>query len=287
MAAGVNRREASTPDQYGVAGHPVAHSRSPFIHGMFAKAAGQSMVYRLYDIEPVKFRGELLRMFTSGLRGLNVTVPHKQAAAEFVNELSPRAAHAEAVNTIVLRDDATLLGENTDGTGLVRDLTVNLGLGLHGKKILILGAGGATRGVLAQLLEERPKIVHIANRTPAKAIELAGRFGSLGSIEATAFADVPRIAFDLIVNATAASLQGELPPIPAENVGGATICYDMAYGAGDTPFTAWAKSHGAARALKGYGMLVEQAAESFALWRGMRPDTKAVLAALAKQSGGL
>ena len=191
MAAGVNRREAAPADQYGVVGHPVAHSRSPFIHGMFAKAADQNMVYRLYDIEPAKFRGELLRLFISGLRGLNVTVPHKQAAAELVNELGPRAAYAEAVNTIVLRDDATLLGENTDGTGLVRDLTVNLGLGLHGKKILILGAGGATRGVLAQLLEERPKIVHLANRTPAKAIELAGRFGSLGSIEASAFADVP------------------------------------------------------------------------------------------------
>jgi shikimate dehydrogenase len=287
MAAGVNRQGAAPADQYGVVGHPVAHSRSPFIHGMFAKAAGHNLVYRLYDIEPAKFRGELLRLFTSGLRGLNVTVPHKRSAAELVNELSPRAAHAEAVNTIVLRDNATLLGENTDGTGLIRDLTVNLSLSLQGKKILVLGAGGATRGVLAQLLEERPNVVHIANRTPAKAIELAGRFGTLGRIEATAFADVPRMAFDLIVNATAASLHGEMPAVPAENVGAATICYDMAYGPGDTPFTAWAKSLGAARALKGYGMLVEQAAESFALWRGVRPDTKAVLAALAKQSGGL
>ena len=272
------------PDQYGVAGHPVAHSWSPFIHGMFAKATAQNLVYRLFDISPDKFRREALRMFASGVRGLNITLPHKQAAAELVNELTPRAERAQAVNTIAFFDDTSLLGDNTDGLGLTADLERNLGLELADKRILILGAGGAVRGVLGPLMERELSMVVIANRTPDRARKLAAEFADLGSIAGCGFGDVKGPPFDLIVNATSASLQGEMPVLPAGLVGEATVCYDMVYGRGHTPFTLWAKSLHAARVTKGWGMLVEQAAESFLLWRGIRPDTQPVLKALAQHT---
>jgi shikimate dehydrogenase len=271
------------PDLYGVVGHPIDHSLSPFIHGMFAKETKQNLVYRLFDVEPARFRGELLRLFTSGLRGMNVTVPHKQAAAEIVNELTPRAALAAAVNTIALRADATLLGDNTDGVGLTRDIEQNLGAPLAGKKILILGAGGATRGVIAPLLSRKPALLLIANRTENKAHELAAHFATLGAIDACGFENIDAEAFDFIINATSASLHGTMPELPRGIVGKQTVCYDLAYGPGQTPFMLWAKAQDAARALKGYGMLVEQAAESFELWRGVRPNIKPVLAALARK----
>ena len=270
------------PDQYGLAGHPVDHSWSPFIHGMFAKATGQNIAYRLFDIAPGEFRREALRLFTSGLKGLNVTLPHKQAAAELVNELTPRAARAQAVNTIAFYEDTTLLGDNTDGVGLIADLEGNLGLALANKRVLILGAGGAVRGVLGPLLERPLHSLVIANRTPARAKALAAEFGDLGKVEGRGFAQVEGPPFDLIVNGTSASLAGDMPEMPPGLVGEETICYDMAYGRGETPFTRWAKSLHAARTEKGWGMLVEQAAASFALWRGIRPDTRPVLEALAR-----
>jgi shikimate dehydrogenase len=270
-----------TPDQYGVVGHPISHSWSPFIHGMFAKATAQNLVYRLFDIAPDKFRGEALRLFTSGVRGLNITLPHKQAAAELVNQLTPRAERAQAVNTIAYFEDTSLLGDNTDGLGLTADLERNLGVNLADKRVLILGAGGAVRGVLAPLLERELRAVVIANRTPDRARKLAAEFADMGQISGCGFADVEGPPYDLIVNATSASLQGEMPDLPAGLVDDQTICYDMAYGRGPTPFTIWAKSLHAARTTKGWGMLVEQAAESFLLWRGIRPDTHAVLQALA------
>jgi shikimate dehydrogenase len=271
---------ASEPDQYGVAGHPVAHSWSPFIHGLFAKQTAQNLTYRLYDIEPEQFRRDALRLFTSGLKGLNVTLPHKQIAAELVNELSERAERAQAVNTIVLREDTSLLGDNTDGIGLVRDLEQNMKFDLPGKRLLVLGAGGASRGVLAPLLARNPQVLTVANRTVAKANALAEEFGDLGPIQGCGFGEIAGPPYDLILNATSASLYGEMPPLPANLVGGQTICYDMAYGRGHTPFTLWGKSLHAARTAKGWGMLVEQAAESFRLWRGVLPDTQPVLAAL-------
>ena len=270
-----------TPDQYGVVGHPVAHSWSPFIHGMFAKATAQNLVYRLFDITPDDFRREALRLFTSGVRGLNVTLPHKQAAAELVNQLTPRAERAQAVNTIAFFEDTALLGDNTDGLGLTADLERNLGMILTDKRVLILGAGGAVRGVLGPLLERDLRAVVIANRTPERARKLATEFADLGSISGCGFADVEGPPYDLIINATSASLQGEMPGMPVGLVGEGTVCYDMAYGRGHTPFTLWAKSLHAARTTKGWGMLVEQAAESFVLWRGIRPDTQPVLQALA------
>jgi shikimate dehydrogenase len=272
------------PDQYGVAGHPVAHSWSPFIHGMFAKATAQNLVYRLFDIPPDNFRGEALRLFASGVRGLNVTLPHKQAAAELVNELTPRAFRAQAVNTIAFFDDTSLLGDNTDGLGLTADLERNLGVTLTGKRVLILGAGGVVRGVLGPLLERDLREVVIANRTPERARKLATEFEDLGSIRACGFSEVRGPPYDLIINATSASLHGEMPVMPVGLVSEESICYDMAYGRGHTPFTLWAKSLHAARTSKGWGMLVEQAAESFQLWRGIRPDTKPVLQALVQHT---
>ncbi len=273
---------AGLPDQYGVAGHPIAHSWSPFIHGMFAKATAQNLVYRLFDIPPAEFRREILRLITSGVRGLNITLPHKQAAAELVNELTPRAARAQAVNTIAYFDDAELLGDNTDGIGLITDLEQNLQLELANKRILLLGAGGAVRGVLGPLLERDPRQLVIANRTPLRARRLAADFGDLGPVLGCGFEDLEGPPFDLIVNGTSASLQGEMPAMPPGLVGAQTVCYDMAYGRGDTPFTLWAHELQAGYTTKGWGMLVEQAAASFALWRGIRPDTRAVLAALAE-----
>jgi len=271
----------SAPDRYGVMGHPIDHSWSPFIHGLFAKQTGQNLSYRLFDVPPEKFRSSALEFFSRGGRGLNITVPHKPAAAELVNRLTPRAEQAAAVNTIMMDDASELLGDNTDGAGLLTDLTVNLGIELASRSILILGAGGATRGVLAPLLEAGPSALVIANRTSRRAIELAAEFSELGPVSACAFDELQATAFDLVINATAASLQGEVPLVPARIIDKHTVCYDMSYGKGDTSFTRWAREHSAGRALKGWGMLVEQAAESFHLWRGVRPDTGPILEALA------
>jgi shikimate dehydrogenase len=269
------------PDQYGVAGHPIAHSWSPFIHGMFAKATAQNLVYRLFDIPPGNFRRDALRLFAGGIKGLNVTLPHKQTAAELVNELTPRAERARAVNTIAFFEQTSLLGDNTDGLGLTADLENNLGLALADKRVLILGAGGAVRGVLGSLMERELREVVIANRTPDRARKLAEEFSDLGQISGCGFSEVRGPPYDLIINATSASLQGEMPAMPVGLVSEESVCYDMAYGRGDTPFTLWANSLHAARAIKGWGMLVEQAAESFLLWRGIRPDTAPALEALA------
>ncbi len=276
--------EAAGLDQYGVVGHPVAHSWSPFIHGMFAKSTAQNVAYRLIDVPPEHFRRDILQLFADGIRGLNVTLPHKQAAAELVNDLTPRAARAQAVNTIAFFEDTTLLGDNTDGAGLTADLERNLNLELADLRVLVLGAGGAVRGVLGPLLERELGQLTIANRTADKALRLAAEFADMGRVSGCGFGDLSGPAYDLVINATSAGLHGEMPPLPAGIVGATTLCYDMSYGRGDTPFTRWAKSQNAARATKGWGMLVEQAAESFLLWRGIRPNTRVVLDALAQHA---
>jgi shikimate dehydrogenase len=267
------------PDRYGVVGHPVAHSRSPFIHGLFARQTGQDLVYRLHDVAPADFRHWVLQFFAGGGAGLNVTVPHKQAAFELANERTPRAERAGAVNTLARRDDA-ILGDNTDGAGLVRDLRHNLGFDLLAKRIVILGAGGATRGVLEPILNAGPGEVVIANRTPVRAHELAHAFEAVGNVRACGFDDLPLRPFDLVINATSAALDGRAPNVNPGVIGPATLCYDMSYGREDTPFVKWAWEQGCRRAVPGWGMLVEQAAESFELWRGVRPDTRPVLAVL-------
>ncbi len=271
-------------DSYCLFGYPVHHSWSPFIHGLFARQAGVDMTYRLQESAPGQFRHDVLEFFfAQGGAGCNVTLPHKRAAADLVNELTSRAQRADAVNTIVRRGDQ-LLGDNTDGVGLVTDLTRNLGLSwAAAPKFLVLGAGGAARGALGPLLELGPGRFVLANRTLARAAALAREFADLGPVEAVAFGDLDRGAaspFDLVVNATSASLSGEMPAIAARVVGPRTTCYDMAYALGDTPFTAWAHRCGAGRIAQGWGMLVEQAAVSFEVWRGVRPQTPPVLAAL-------
>lgn len=267
-------------DRYGLMGHPVGHSWSPFIHGMFAKQTGQNLHYKLLDVEPERFRAAALEFFTSGGSGLNVTVPHKRAAAELVNRMTGRAERAGAVNTIMLDKGNELLGDNTDGAGLIADLVTNLGYDLANRKVLVLGAGGATRGILAPLLQSGATSVIIANRTPERAIGLAAEFADLGVVNGCAFSEIAPETVDLLINATSASLEHDMPPVPGSVIGPRTLCYDLAYGKGDTSFTRWAAGHGASLAQKGWGMLVEQAAESFSLWRGVRPDTRPVLEAL-------
>ncbi|HKT74693.1 MAG TPA: shikimate dehydrogenase [Steroidobacteraceae bacterium] len=273
-------------DRYGVTGHPVGHSWSPFIHGMFAKETQQPMTYRLYDFTPQEFEHRVRDFFTLGGRGLNVTLPHKVAAADFADELTIRAKHAGAVNTLAAQKDGKILGDNTDGAGLVRDLCDNLGLVIIRRRILILGAGGATRGVLAPLLTLEPVELVVANRTADRAEALATRFEKLGKIRGVGMQAIEG-TFDLIINATSASLSGEVPPVPPSALGPETVCYDMAYGKTDTAFVQWARSMDCARAIQGWGMLVEQAAESFRVWRGMRPATTPVLAALKERAAAV
>jgi shikimate dehydrogenase len=274
-------------DQYGVVGHPVSHSLSPFIHGMFARETGQNMTYRIYDVLPQDLQSHVQGFFEGGGWGLNITVPHKIAAAELAGALTERAAHAAAVNTLGRAGDGVIFGDNTDGAGLVRDLTENLGLGLAACRVLVLGAGGAARGVLAPLLGLGPAHLVIANRTAARATALAAAFADLGSTQGVAFADVGDEPFDLIINATSASLSGDIPPLPAGVVASHTVCYDLAYGRSATAFIDWAEQRGCAQALQGLGMLVEQAAESFEVWRGVRPDTAHVLEALKARAARL
>jgi len=267
-------------DRYAVVGHPVAHSRSPFIHERFARQTAQSMSYEAIDATPTKFEHEAKRFFAAGGKGLNVTLPHKQSAAVLSDELTPRARVAGAVNTLAVRPDGRLLGDNTDGAGLARDLLNNLGVTIAGRRVLLLGAGGAARGVVAPLLGLKPSELVIANRTADRARELAAGFAAHGEARGCGLREVRGGPFDLIINATSASLASDVPPLPSGVVGMRSFCYDMAYGREDTSFVRWAQSQGVARTAMGLGMLVEQAAESFHLWRGVRPDTASVVAAL-------
>jgi shikimate dehydrogenase len=271
------------PDRYALIGYPIAHSWSPFIHGLFAKQTNQNLTYTRLEVAAENLDKEVAAFFASGGKGLNVTVPHKQAACLLARFRTPRAEIAGAVNTLAAQGGG-VLGDNTDGAGLAIDLTRNLGFELANTRVLLLGAGGAARGVLGPLLGASPEYVEIANRNGNRASELAREFTSLGNVRGCGFDAVSvGAAFDLVLNATSASLQDTIPPVPPEVVGPATLCYDMAYGKGDTAFTRWAKSAGAGRAETGWGMLVEQAAESFFLWRGVKPDTKPVLEAVKGQ----
>ena len=280
----MNANATDAIDQYGVVGHPVAHSWSPFIHGLFSRETGQAMTYRLYDFTPDEFHERVREFFKQGGRGLNITLPHKIAAVDVADDLTARAAHAGAVNTFAVRNDGSILGDNTDGTGLVRDLCDNQGIVITHRRILMIGAGGAARGVLAPLLALSPAEIIIANRTSERAESLARAFEKLGKTQGVGFRYITGGAYDLIINATSASLSGDIPAIPPAVVGRDTVCYDMAYGKSDTPFVRWATKLGCTRALQGWGMLVEQAAESFRIWRGVRPATAPVLDALKERA---
>jgi shikimate dehydrogenase len=270
------------PDRYAVVGHPVAHSRSPYIHARFAEATGQHLVYGLIDIPPGTFRERVDAFAADGGRGLNVTLPYKFEAFDYAGRLTERARDAGAVNTLAWQSDGSVLGDNTDGAGLVRDLEQNLHRPLAGRRVLLLGAGGAARGALPALAAAAPGAIVVANRTHAKAVALAADFADRARIESCEFERLDG-RFDLVVNATAASIDDAVPPVPTQVVDGGTVCYDMMYGAAPTAFLRWAAEAGAGEYADGIGMLVEQAAESFALWRGVRPETGPVLAALRAQ----
>ncbi len=260
-------------DQYAVVGNPVAHSKSPQIHAEFARQTGQDMSYERL-LAPLGGFAETVEAFRqAGGKGLNVTVPFKEEAYRYATRKSERAEAAGAVNTLKF-DNGLIMGDNTDGAGLVRDLTANLKLQLNGKRILLMGAGGAARGVIGPLLAEKPAALSLANRTVEKALRLAGLFD--GKISGVSYAALSGERFDVVINATAASLKGELPPLPDQLFNPGALAYDMMYGA-ETSFMAWARRHGASQVADGLGMLVEQAAESFFLWRGVRPDTAPVI----------
>lgn len=261
-------------DRYAVFGNPIAHSKSPFIHGRFAAATGQDLSYEALLAPRDDFPGAVAAFVAAGGKGANVTVPFKEEAFRLCQRRSPRAELAGAVNTLVFRD-GEIFGDNTDGAGLVRDLEHNLGLSLAGKRLLLLGAGGAARGVLGPLLAAKPATLVIANRTPAKATDLATRFAHLGAVTGGGYGDIQG-PFDVVINATSASLGGDLPPLPAGVFAPGAAAYDMMYGKGDTPFLAFARQQGVTLLADGLGMLLEQAAESFFLWRGLRPDTGAL-----------
>ncbi len=273
------------PDAYAVIGNPIAHSKSPRIHTLFAEQTDQGLTYTALLVEPGGFDQAVGNFHANGGKGLNVTVPFKQDAWRLVDERSRRAERAGAVNTIAIGSDGRLLGDNTDGVGLVGDLR-RLGIPLGGHRVLILGAGGAVRGVLEPVLGEGPAELVIANRTVSRAEELAAAFADLGAVTGCGFDELSGRRFDVVINGTAASLQGEVPPLPEDILAEGAACYDMMYAAKPTAFVQWARDHQAAQAHDGLGMLVGQAAESFFIWRHIRPETGPVIETLRRELSG-
>jgi len=268
------------PDRYAVMGNPITHSKSPQIHSAFAQQTGQRMEYTAIQVDPGGLDQAIGNFQANGGKGLNITVPFKQDAWQLVHSRSADAEQAGAVNTIIIQDDGHLHGDNTDGLGLVRDITTNNGIPIRNHRILLMGAGGAARGVIQPLLAALPSQLVIANRTADRAINLAHRFQSLRgntTIKACGYNELSGQDFDLVINATAASLNGKLPPLPDDLLAEGACCYDMMYGIEPTVFLRWAKQHGAATCLDGLGMLVEQAAASFQIWRGKSPNSQAVI----------
>ena len=262
---------------YAVIGNPIHHSKSPIIHRQFAEQTGQDVLYEAIRVEPSELFNFITSFFAKGGAGLNVTLPHKEAVFALIKNHSERALQARAVNTIFLNNAGELCGDNTDGLGLIRDLQFNLGYNINGKRVLLLGAGGAARGVLGPLLAMKPDSVSIANRTVAKAEQLASEFAQRGNPVAGDIATFAAQQFDLILNGTSMGLANEMPDIEKGMLANNCCCYDMMYKSTDTIFVKWAKEQGVGIAVDGLGMLVEQAAEAFNLWRGVRPDTASVI----------
>ncbi len=267
----------TTKDKYAVFGNPIKHSKSPLIHAAFAEQCGQQMLYRAVRVELGGFAAAARNFFESGGAGLNVTLPFKRDAFDFADRLSARARRAGAANTLTRVADGLVEGENTDGIGLVRDMVANLGWVVKGLRILVLGAGGAVRGILEPLLMERPRELLIVNRTPERARELAAEFSDLGAVEGGGYSLIGERQFDLVINGTSASLAGEAPDLPGGLLPERSCCYDLVYGAEPTPFMRWAAHHAAWAVSDGLGMLVEQAAQSFYIWRRVRPETAPVI----------
>ncbi len=271
-------------DNYCVMGNPVVHSKSPQLHAAFATQTKQNIHYQSILVEEGNFAISLEQFQQQGGMGLNITVPFKgdawQASQAFSTE---RANTAQAVNTIWFGSEGECHGDNTDGIGLVRDLTINHQVTLTEKNILILGAGGAVRGIIEPLLGQQPVEIAIANRTLAKADKLKDIFSDRNIINVCSYGELSGKKFDLIINGTSASLQNEVPPLPDDLSVADACCYDMMYSNNDTAFVTWAKAHNAAKTVDGLGMLVEQAAESFYIWRGIKPDTQPVIKELRNQ----
>ncbi|HVS26612.1 MAG TPA: shikimate dehydrogenase [Burkholderiales bacterium] len=272
-------------DRYAVIGNPISHSKSPMIHTEFARQTGQDIVYTAILATTENFVSTVLDFLHAGGKGMNVTVPFKEQAWKYLaTDITNRAIDAEAVNTLDFRDNK-IIGDNTDGAGLLRDIQNNLGFPITGKRVLLMGAGGAAHGVMTPLLYEKPEILVIANRTLEKANQMVAKVQqhasfSLHSITSSPYSNLAENKFDIVINATSSSLSGELPPLPEKLFASNALAYDLMYGGGLTPFLRFAQAQGAARLADGLGMLVEQAAESFYFWRGVRPDTRPVIAKL-------
>jgi len=268
------------PDHYAVMGNPIAHSKSPQIHKQFAEQTEQELVYDKLKVETADFASAVASFYNTNGKGLNITVPLKEEAFQLATNLTERARRAGAVNTLLLNAENNYTGDNTDGIGLVRDLTENHHTELKNKDILILGAGGAVRGILEPFIQQQPKRLVIANRTLSRAQKLADDFSDIANIEVFEFAQLADQQFDIIINGTSASLSGELPPLPENLLKANSTTYDMMYGKDDTPFMSWSKDNNATMVIDGLGMLVEQAAESFYCWRKVRPETQKVIKAI-------
>lgn len=268
-------------DLYAVIGDPIAHSKSPLIHRLFAEQTNQDLVYEAIriDTDETTFQWAIADLKNRGYQGLNITVPFKLDAFESADQLSQRAQTAHAVNTFIFNKDGTIRGDNTDGIGLVNDIELNGLRPFKDQKVLILGAGGAVQGILEPLLQKQPGLVHIANRTAQRAIVLGKRFTTSIPITGSGWEDIPQIQYDIIINGTSASLEGKLPPISDQLIADNALVYDMMYGNKPTVFMDWAKqAQPNCQTMDGLGMLVGQAAEAFFLWRGVRPETTPVIA---------
>lgn len=267
-------------DHYAVFGDPIKHSKSPRIHSLFAQQTQQDLDYVAQQVPAETFVTVANDFFANGGKGLNCTVPLKELAWQYADQLTERARLAKAVNTLAKQTDGSILGDNTDGIGLVNDLIRNHQIQLAGKRILILGAGGATRGIILPLLDCQPAQISIANRTVSKADALVADFAAQGRLTALGYEALAGQQFDVVLNATSASLSDQLPPLPADLLAANACCYDLAYGNLPTAFVKWGLVHGATQSLDGLGMLVEQAAEAFFIWRGVRPATAELIALL-------
>lgn len=266
--------------RYAVIGDPVSHSKSPLIHSLFAEQTGEKVEYEKIRVTEPELANFVRDFFSAGGGGLNVTLPHKESVFALAVHTSDRARLAKAANTLWVGQDEALCADNTDGAGLVQDLKLNLGVNIQDSSVLILGAGGSTRGVLPSIIEEKPGKVTVLNRTQSRAHQIQLEYSSLFPLDTGPLDISPAKGFDIIINATASSIAGELPPLQPSIISAGCCCYDLMYGDDPTPFMKWAVDHGAELVIDGLGMLVEQAAESFLIWRGVRPDTQSVIAAL-------
>ncbi len=272
-------------EHYAVFGSPIKHSKSPRIHKLFAEQTQQALVYDAQEVPAEQFQSAVSGFFEQGGKGLNCTLPLKELAWSFADIKTERAELSKAVNTLALQTDGSILGDNTDGVGLLTDLINNHQVKLNNTNVLILGAGGASRGIILPILEQNVASLVIANRTIDKAINLTNEFVHKGTVKGCGFDDLANQQFELIINATSSSLSNDLPPLPENILSRNGVCYDLAYGNEPTTFVKWGEKNQASKSLDGLGMLVEQAAEAFFIWRGVRPNTKEVIALLNAERG--